>query len=204
MTSHCVARRMVNVQLQISFLLRGSQGRVYVESRPATGVASSGRGVIDPTLPPGYGAGLPECTATISYAGTGYAAAMGWVQFARSTDATRPDVFQLDPLVLCAGVDTPYAFFGIAPTLFDAPYRDTSQDVVWQARSYLATTPDAVLTQAAVPLVAFTWGFRIRAGSITLEPPAPLDVAHWSEHLSVLEGTHPGWNFRRPMPPDGG
>ncbi len=167
-----------------------------MQSRAATGIASSGHGVIDPTLPAVHGAGLPQCTATVSYAGGGYAAAMGWVQFVQSTDAARPEVFELDPLGLYSGVDTPYAFFGMAPTLFDAPYRDTGRDVVWQARSYLATTPDAVLTQAAVPLLAFTWGFRIDAGLITLDPPCELDVAHWSEHLDVLENTHPGWNFR--------
>lgn len=95
-----------------------------------------------------------------------------------------------------AGVNTPYAFFGITPTLFDAPYRDTEQDLVWEARSYLATTPDAVFTQAAFPLVAFSWGFQITAGSITLDPPTKLNIDHWTQHLSVLEETHPGWNFR--------
>jgi len=78
--------------------------------------------------------------------------------------------------------------------LFDASYWDTGRDVVWQARTYLATTPDAVLIQAAIPLLAFTWGFRIEAGSVTLDPPAQL--AYWREHLDVLENTHPGWNFR--------
>ncbi len=152
--------------------------------------------MIDPTVAPGHGVGLPVCTATIAYAGQGYAAAMGWVQLVQSTDCGRPDVFELDPLALFEEVNTPYAFFGMAPTLFDAPYRDLEHDVVWRARSYLATTPDAVLTQAAVPLVAFSWGFRIAAGSVTLDPPAHLDIAHWGEHLEVLESTHPGWNFR--------
>lgn len=180
----------------MGFLLRGSYGRVYVQSRPATGVASSGHGVMDPALPAEHGAGLPQCTATIAYAGAGYAAAMGWVQFVRSTDSARPEVFELDPLALYDGVDTPYAFFGMAPTLFDAPYRDIGRDVVWQACSYLATTPDGVVTRAAIPLVAFTWGFRIEAGWVTLDLPAHLEIAHWSEHLGTLENTHPGWNFR--------
>ncbi|MDN5892657.1 MAG: hypothetical protein L0H93_01420 [Nocardioides sp.] len=80
--------------------------------------------------------------------------------------------------------------------MFDAPYRDSKQHLVWQARSYLATSPDAVLTKEASPLVAFSWGFRIEGGSVTLEPPAHLDTAHWAEHLDVLEAAHPGWNFR--------
>lgn len=184
------------VELEIGFLLRGSRGRVHVDLRAAAGAASSGRDVLDPSLPAAHGAGLPLCTATIDYAGTGYAAAMGWVQLVRSTDSGRPDVFELDPLALYNHVNTPYAFFGITPTLFDAPYRDAEQDLVWRARSYLATTPDAVHTPAAVPLLAFTWGFQIQAGSVTLTPPAQLDIARWTEHLAVLEDAHPGWNFR--------
>ncbi len=185
-----------DVELEIGFLLRGSRGRVHVDLRPAAGAASSGRVVLDPSLPAAHGAGLPVCTATVDYAGIGYTAVMGWVQFVRSTDSGRPDIFELDPLALYSDVNTPYAFFGITPTLFDAPYRDSEQHLVWQARSYLATTPDAVLTRAAVPLLAFSWGFRIEAGSVALEPPAHLDIARWTEHLAVLEDAHPDWNFR--------
>ena len=65
---------------------------------------------------------------------------MGWVQFVRSTDSDRPDVFELGSLALYRDVNTPYAFFGITPTPFDAPYRDLESDLFWQARSYLATT----------------------------------------------------------------
>lgn len=183
------------VGLEIDFLLRGSRGRVHVDLRPATGADSSGRGVLDPSLPQANGAGLPVCTATVDYAGVGYTAAMGWVQFVRATDSVRPDVFELDPLALHAEVNTPYAFFGIKPTLFDAPYRKIGQNLVWRARLYLATSPDAVVARAAVPLLAFSWGFRIAAGYVTLEPPALLDIARWSEHLPVLEDAHPGWSF---------
>lgn len=184
------------MEVEFDFQLRGSRGCVHVDLRPAAGAGSSGRDVLDPRLSAGHGAGLPVCTATVDYAGVGYAAAMGWVQFVRSTDSRQPDVFELDPLALYGDVNTPYAFFGITPTLFDAPYRDVDQDLVWQARSYLSVTPDAVLTRAAIPLLAFSWGFQIEAGSVTLEPPAHLDIAHWTEHLVVLEDAHPDWCFR--------
>ncbi len=189
-------RHAVGVELEIGFLLHGSRGRVQVDLQPAAGANSSGRGLLDPSLPAVHGAGLPVCTATVDYEGLGYAAVMGWVQFVRSTDSARPDVFELDPLALYRDVNRLYAFFGITPTLFDAPYRDLESDLFWQARSYLATTPDAVLTPAVVPLLAFTWGFRIEAGEVTLEPPAQLGIAHWTDHLVVLEGAHPGWSFR--------
>ncbi|MDN5896269.1 MAG: hypothetical protein L0H93_19890 [Nocardioides sp.] len=166
-----------------------------MDLQPATGAGDSGRDVLDPTLSAGHGAGLPVCTATVDYAGTGYAAAMGWVQFVRSTDSARPGTFELDPLALHDEVNTPYAFFGMTPTLFDAPFRDTDQDLSWQARSYLCVTPDAVLTRAAIPLLAFSWGFQIEAGSVTLEPAAHLDIGHWTELLAVLEDAHPAWSF---------
>ncbi len=184
------------VEIEINFSLRGSRGRVHIDLRPATGAGSSGRGVLDPSLPEANGAGLPVCTATVDYAGVGYTAAMGWVQFVRSSDSANPNVFELDPLALYADVNTPYAFFGIKPTLFDAPYRDLEEELVWEARSYLATSPDAVLTRAAIPLLAFGWGFRVAAGWVALLPPARLGIAWWSEHLPVLEDAHPGWSFR--------
>lgn len=164
--------------------------------QPATGATASGRAALDPSLPAAHGAGLPTCTATIDFPVVDYTAAMGWVQLVRSTDSARPDVFELDPLALHSDLNTPYAFFGIAPTLFDAPYRDSDHPLVWQARSYLAVSSDAVLAKEARPVVAFSWGFRIEAGSVTLQAPTPLDVAHWTDHLDVLEDAHPGWSFR--------
>lgn len=189
------------VRLDIDFMLRGAMGRVRVELEAAADAASSGRGALDPYLPPEDGAELPMCTAFIDYAGVGYAAAMGWVQFVRSSDSQRPETFELDPLALFDGVNTPYAFFGMAPTLFDAPYRGRDADLTWQARSYLAVSPDGVVTRAAAPIVAFSWGFRVHRGHVAIDAPTRFETAKWEEHLEVLETAHPGWDFRSPPRP---
>ena len=111
-------------------------------------------------------------------------------------DAQDPNVYEMDPLALFRGVNTPYAFFGIKPTLFDAPYRDRSQDVAWHARSYLAITSDAVISQEALPVAGFTWGFHISRSAVTIESPRQLDLRSWESHLDTLERDYPGWRFR--------
>jgi hypothetical protein len=58
---------------------------------------------------------------------------MGWIQLVRSTDGETPDEYELDPLALFRHVDTPYAFFGIKPELFDAPFREHRRSIRWQA-----------------------------------------------------------------------
>lgn len=120
---------------------------------------------------------------------------MGWVQLVRSGDGDDPDRFEPDPLALLKHVNTPYAFFGICPTLFDAPYRPLTADLRWQARSYLAVSPDAVISPAAHPVAAFSWGFEITSGRIYIQSPATLTLDTWSEHVELLRATYPGWSF---------
>jgi len=96
----------------------------------------------------------------------GYAAAMGWVQLVRSTDAA-PE-FEMDPLALFREVATPFAFFGIKPTMFDAPFRDEKYDLTWRAETFLCAIPDGVMSQHAQPLAGFGWGFDVLDRGIAL------------------------------------
>jgi hypothetical protein len=184
------------MDLIVPFYLRGHEGHVAVHVHSSQGAAESGAQLLDASLGADAGAGLPVCTATVSFSGAGYAAAMGWVQLVRSSDAENPDRYELDPLALFRGVNTPYAFFGISPTLFDAPFRQPRLDVTWQARSYLAVTSDAVITKQAVPIAGFTWGFRISGSIVAIEPPGQLDLRSWEDHIDLLEQERPGWHFR--------
>lgn len=184
-----------SMKLVVPFVLRNHPGHVDVEIRPSLGSADSGGVFLDSTLPPDAGAGLPICTATIVYEASGYAAAMGWVQLVRSSDSGHPDRFELDPLALLRNANTPYAFFGIKPQLFDAPQRDSHVELTWQARSYLAVTSDAVISAEALPVAGFSWGFGISRAEITIEPPALLGVDSWADHVGLLEREHPGWRF---------
>lgn len=187
------------VDLTVRFVLRGRAGNIAVHIQASRGAADSGAQLLDASLPPEAGAGLPVCTASVSFEGHGYVAAMGWVQLVQSSDAGDPDRYAMDPLALFRGVNTPYAFFGIRPTLFDAPYRDTALSVTWRARSYLAVTSDAVITKEARPIAGFTWGFRIGSGSaVTIEAPRELEVRSWEDHVDLLERSYPGWRFQRP------
>jgi len=138
--------------------------------------------------------GFPACTASVSYQGDGYLAMMGWVQLVRSTDAESSD-FEMDPYFLFPDVDSPYAFYGYMPTLFDGPGRVHRDDMDWEAHSFLAATPLAYKARVVTPLVGFSWGFSIRGGLVELIPPAPLPPSAWLGHRTYLHATYPNWQF---------
>jgi hypothetical protein len=138
--------------------------------------------------------GLPACTATVTYPGGGYQAMFGWIQLVRSSDATT-DGFEMDPFVLFPDADSPYCFYGHAPTLFDGPGRDHRQDMTWLAHSFLAATPLEPPGRRVTPLAGFSWGFGIRAGAVALRGPAALSATDWRSHLDYLRASYPGWRF---------
>jgi hypothetical protein len=152
--------------------------------------------LLDAGLPPDAARGFPVCRATVVLEADGYAAALGWVQLVRSTDDD--DVFKPDPLALFRDVDTPFAFFGIRPTLFDAPFRPTLADLDWTAHSYLCAVREGVMSKLVYPVAAFSWGFTVRDEEISLEQPAPLPLGSWAEHGAVLSSAYPSWTFLVP------
>jgi hypothetical protein len=139
--------------------------------------------------------GLPACTATITFPAPGYRAMFGWIQLVRSSDnESAGAAFEMDPLALFAGADSPYAFYGHRPTLFDGPSRRRRDDLAWLAHSFLATTPfDG--QRRVLPVAGFAWGFDIRGGEVGLRPLAPLTAADWRAQLPVLMRAHPRWQF---------
>jgi hypothetical protein len=152
--------------------------------------------LLDPSLPPDTAVGFPVCRATVRLEAEGYAAALGWLQLVRSTDAG--DDFELDPLALFREVATPFAFFGIKPELFDAPFRATRDDLTWTAHTFLCVVPDGVMSRVVVPLVAFSWGFTVTDQVVILIEPAVLSLRAWSDHVLLLSSTYPSWTFALP------
>ena len=138
--------------------------------------------------------GFPACTATVGYDGGGYLSMMGWVQLVRSTDADS-EHFEMDPYFLFPDVDSPYAFYGYRPTLFDGPGRTQRADMDWLAHSFLAATPLEYRGRRVRPLVGFSWGFTIRDARIDIVAPAPLSSQDWVEHVPYLAATYPNWRF---------
>ncbi|MGW0668419.1 hypothetical protein [Streptomyces sp. NPDC002746] len=143
--------------------------------------------------------GYPCCTSTVTYPGRGYRAMFGWVQFVRSTDnASGGADFDMDPFILFEDAPSPYCFFGINPTLFDAPSRAERRPMAWLAHSFLAYTPLDREQRCVIPLTGFSWGFGIDAeGKIPVRPAAALTTADWDEHLPYLGTSYPAWEFEK-------
>jgi hypothetical protein len=180
--------------LDIEFIFKGDPGRVSVSCVPdeapdVIGKDESARG-------------FPVCSATVEYRGRGYRALFGWVQLVRSTDnAFGGTAFEMDPLKFFEDSPAPYCWFGLAPTLFDAPSRDERKPLAWLAHSFLAVTPWDMGHRQVVPLLGFSWGFEIDGGGrITLVPEARLSAADWAGHIPYLSASYPTWHFPSPHP----
>jgi hypothetical protein len=170
-----------------NFSLRGLDGQVDIELTPVADRDAVGSWPAPP--------GLPACEATISYPGRGYHGIFGWVQLVRSTDNNSGGrEYEMDPLGLLGDVDHPFCFFGIRPTLFDAPSRDPAPDIDWLAHSFLAIIDWAQLDRV-IAILGFSWGFRLTEGRAEITPVMALDAAAWDGHLDLFARTYPAWTF---------
>ena len=170
-------------------------GRVVVTVERNDDPRRWGCDVLDRALPPETATAFPVCRAAIEHPAEGYAAAMGWVQLVLSSDSTTPDTFDVDPLALYRDVDTPFAFFGIKPLFFDAPFRPTKSDLRWEAVTYLAAVEGGVMTKKVRPLLGFTWGFDVASGTVELRPASALPVESWDTHVPLLAARFRAWRF---------
>ncbi|MFJ6199118.1 hypothetical protein [Micromonospora sp. NPDC092111] len=173
--------------MHLPFSLQGMSGRIDVNISTTRHPEELGAG-------PGA-AGLANCEATVSYPGKGYTGLLGWIQLVRSTDnSSGGQQFEMDPLEILGDLPHPFCFFGIKPTLFDAPSRNSRADLDWLAHSFLCHIADEDLPGVHA-LAGFTWGFTIAAGVSTPTPPRRLEPAEWNQHLDLLHAEHPAWRF---------
>jgi hypothetical protein len=180
--------------LRIDFLLRGISGHIDASVSPNTDPASLGYLILSYGLPVDFARGFPVCRATVTYPADGYAAIFGWTQMVRSTDAATSD-FEMDPIAIYNELDTPFAWYGTRPELFDAPSRDSRADMTWECHSYLCISPDAVLSRRVQAVAGFSWGFTMAEGDIEFTRVTQLGPAAWDSHLSLLRARHPSWTF---------
>jgi hypothetical protein len=139
---------------------------------------------------------FPVCTATVTYRGRGYMAALGWIQLVRSTDgASGGTQFELDPFEPFGRLAHPFCWFGFAPTLFDAPSRAPRASLDWTAQSFLCFIAPVERGLEARAILGFSWGFAIRDEIVSLDDPSILTPAEWDAHLALLRREHPTWNF---------
>lgn len=140
--------------------------------------------------------GFPVCTAGVTFGGRGYDAVMGWVQLVGEVTPDGQRRFAVDPLQIYEHLDTPFGWFGIAPTLFDGPSRrNRDRDLDWLAHSFLCVSPAAVMAREVVAVAGFSWDFTMVDGAIDLVEPAPLGADDWAVHLDLLHDTFAGWRF---------
>lgn len=174
--------------MRLDFRLRGASGWVEVAVQPNSNPNALG-------CPP-FASGFPVCTATVTYEGGGYNAALGWVQLVRSTDgASAGKEFATDPFEPLGVSSHPFCFFGFAPVLFDAPARPSHEQMDWLAESFLCFVPTDAGKREARAILGFSWGFSIRLGAISITPSVRLAAPEWNKHHALLRREHPNWTF---------
>jgi hypothetical protein len=98
--------------VRLHFRLLAGPGWVDVRVEPNTDPEALGC--------PAFARDFPVCTATVTYAGQGYKAALGWIQLVRSTDgASAGEQFEMNLFEPLGQSPHPFCFFGFAPVLFD-------------------------------------------------------------------------------------
>jgi len=172
--------------VRLAFSLDGLEGVLSIQVEPNDDPASMGSS--ESSL------GLPVCTARVEPTSRGYRAMCGWIQLIQSTDnASGGSQFEMDPFGPFTDTGSPYALYGLAPTLFDAPGRDPRDDLDWTAHAWLARTElDSRLVE---PVVGFSWGFSIRERTPLIAPISQLAKSDWARHVPYLQRQHPGWAF---------
>jgi hypothetical protein len=122
---------------------------------------------------------------------------MGWIQVVRysvTRDGERSTTTLVDVPPQLRDSSTPYLSFGVEPVLFDAP-ASTERDMSWRALSFLAYSPDALMTPRLEPVCGFSWGYDIHAGGVRVAALRACDRDDWSEARRALQARLPGWSF---------
>jgi hypothetical protein len=190
------SQRQTNHQsAEFAFRYVGRQGFIRVTCVASVDPAALGK--------PEHARGFPACTATLEFEGKGYDAFFGWIQWVcSSNNSTGGSGFDLDPLGWFPDARNPYAFFGLLPTLFDAPSRRKRKKMFWRAHSFLGATPSynsferVLRLRKVLPIAGFSWGFDIDdGGEFSYAPIAQIEPKDWNDKLPLLRKAYPTWTF---------
>jgi hypothetical protein len=144
-----------------------------------------------------FARGFPYCRATVEPPARGYADALGWVQLVDHSG--RDPGFAIDPFGPLGESNHPFAFFGFAPTMFDAPHSDEFEDWDFLAHSFLCGLGGELFEQErdVCAVIGFRWGFAKRGTQCEFLGPDPLAAADWERHRDYLSRAFAGWSFAR-------
>jgi len=127
----------------------------------------------------------------VSFPGEGYAAAMGWIQLISYGGG---EVVEVDHPPQHSDVATPYCYWGVRPSFFDAP-STTHEGVTWVAEAFLATSPDTLMTRTVQPVCGFRWGYATTRNPPELLPVEKIGAAEWETARAALQERYPDWDF---------
>ena len=181
----------------MTFRLRGASGRVRIDCQTNADPNRWGFDLLGLEFDTEVALGFPVVTARVSYPAEGYLGYLGWIQVVaytvtRGSERTTTELVDVPPQLLDA--ELPYLTFGLEPTLFDAP-AFTEQNVSWLARSFLAASPDLLMTPTVDPVCGFAWGYEITQGEVEIVPPRACSREDWTMAKRVLQERLPGWTF---------
>jgi hypothetical protein len=173
--------------MELPYRWNGTEGRVLVEVGVNDDPAALGCG--------DYARGFPYCTAKIEHPALGYGDMLGWVQLVELS--SREGGFKIDELELLTEVTHPFAYFGTAPTLFDAPHTDELNDWDFTAHSFLCGLGGELVEfrREVRAVLGFGWGFSKRGPQIEIFGPRVLSPADWDDHREYLQQAYPKWSF---------
>lgn len=141
-----------------------------------------------------FACGCPVLQAAVEHPAEGYAANLGWIQV---LDCGVPgqEARTMDVPPHLSGAGTPWASWGVRPTFFDAP-STAEREFRFGADSFLAYSPDAVITPEVVPLCGFRWGYDVRDGERFVRPLVINGLDRWRQACQILGVQCPTWTFR--------
>jgi hypothetical protein len=172
--------------LGLPFRWAGREGEVRIEIRENDDPAALGCEE--------FARGFPVITATISPPSQGYADMLGWVQLV--DDSWHGGGFHIDGFEPLGSLPHPFGFYGVSPTLFDAPHFD-GEDFDFFAHTFLCGLGGKLLEfrHEARAVLGFSWGFRKRGPEIEFFEPAILPPAEWDRHRGYLARMFPAWTL---------
>jgi hypothetical protein len=173
--------------MELSYRWNGTDGRVRVEVGVNDHPAALGCDEM--------ARGFPYCLATVDHPGVGYADMLGWVQLVESS--ARGTGFYLDYFEPLGQVPHPFGFYGLTPTLFDAPHTDELENWDFLAHSFLCGLGGELLEfrREVRAVLGFSWGFSKRGQEFENLPPDALAAADWDGHVGYLTGAYADWKF---------
>lgn len=173
--------------MELPYRWNGTAGRVRVETGVNDDPAALGCDEM--------ARGFPFCHATVDHPGIGYADMLGWVQLVRSS--ARGSDFYLDYFEPLGDVPHPFGFYGLQPSLFDAPHADELENWDFLAHSFLCGLGGELLEfrREVRAVLGFSWGFSKRGDEFEYLQPGALEASDWAGHIDYLTGAYEGWKF---------